>query len=94
MPNRAHIVHISNNLGIGGVQKSVLSLVTSLAEYKHTVVCLDPARRYELADQYRAAGVQTVWCSWPMVSWIPSYRVAKPVGQVLSWVPHWRLASS
>jgi glycosyltransferase involved in cell wall biosynthesis len=92
MPNRAHVVHISNNLGIGGVQKSVLSLVTSLPQYKHTVVCLDPARRYELVDQYRAAGVQTVWCSWPTVSWIPSYRVAKRVRQVMSWVHHWRLA--
>jgi glycosyltransferase involved in cell wall biosynthesis len=92
MPNRAHVVHISNNLGIGGVQKSVLYLVMSLPQYKHTVVCLDPDRRYELADQYRATGVQTLWCSWPTVSWIPSYRVAKRVRQVLSWVHHWRLA--
>jgi glycosyltransferase involved in cell wall biosynthesis len=93
MSHRIHVVHISSTVGMGGLEKSVLSLITGLPEYKHTVVCVSPDRRREQEQLYRAAGADIVWCSWPgLAPWIPSYRVARRVKQVATWVHYWKLA--
>lgn len=90
------IVHIMGDLGGGGIQRLLLSLLTLPDQARHQQIVISMSGgEGPLRVEYERAGIQVVYVPvpWPPVLRLPSYRLSKQIRRLLSVTFRWRLLS-